>query len=297
MATYLRNGTDLRTSQYKKLTSLLSNLEGLLPYARIADALPSTHLPTLAVDPVAVATGNPAPKGFAMALQPQLEDILAHFVQRKALSASGETLDRISGKERRLGNKDAAGRVMAVGRRKESAARVWIVPVSSDPSSESGGIPGRVLVNSLALPEYFSMSNQREAAIHPMVLTETLGSFNVFAIAKGGGLAAQADAVAMGLARALVEWERCEVEDGRLDEGVQGWRETLKSGESHLYLMCTQGTDGTIRGSQIDRERSEDGREEEDGTAQGEEDAYLGQEVATACSGVYKHYHVHLSRE
>lgn len=231
MATYLRNGTSLRTSQYKKLTGLLSHLESLLPYAQIADSLPTTILPTLSIDPVAQVLGEPVPNDLPTGLQTQLETILNHFLAKKAISASGETLERVEGRNRRLGKKDEMGRVMAVGRRKESAARVWLVPVpsSSTTTSTQLGIPGRVLINSVPLPNYFPQPTQRATAINPLTLTSTLGSFNVFAIAKGGGLSAQADAVAMGLARALVEWETCEIEQGKMEESSpQIFRELLK---------------------------------------------------------------------
>ncbi|KAK4699238.1 small subunit ribosomal protein S9, partial [Phenoliferia sp. Uapishka_3] len=242
MATYLKNGTDLRNSQYKRLTSLLSNLEGLLPYAQLADQLPSTsRIPNLEVDPVTKATSGRdvvVEKSEEDALQPQLEAILARFQQAPTFSATGIAIERIVGKDRRLGKKDQMGRVVAVGRRKESSARVWIIPVvvsSPDSSSSSSSsstspetIPGRVLVNTLPIPDYFTLPPHRASAIFPLRLTSTLGSFNVFAIAKGGGLAAQADAVAMATARALVEWERSEVEAGNLAEGTEEWRSVLK---------------------------------------------------------------------
>lgn len=286
MATYLRNGTDLRSSQYKKLTGLLSNLEGLLPYAELADALPNSGAPALVVDPVQIATSHsrtPAPskRRTESALHPQLAELLRRFQQPQALSASGVAVDRIAGKDRRLGKKDAEGRVVAVGRRKESGARVWIVPVAQDAAAAEDAIPGRVLVNSLPLPAYFTLLPHRAAAIHPLSLTSTLGSFNVFAIAKGGGLAAQADAVAMGLSRALIEWERCEVEAGRLEEGQYGWRSVLKSGESSRARGEELGADPVPypSRSQARRARPEDGGEEEDGTAQGEEKDGLGQAI------------------
>lgn len=244
MATYLKNGTDLRNSQYKRLTSLLSNLEGLLPYAQLVDQLVSTSpTPNLDLDPVQRATAPHADQlahDSREALQPQLEALLARFQQPQTFSASGVAIDRVAGKDRRLGKKDPLGRVVAVGRRKESSARVWIVPVAPGTPGLAGesneAIPGRVLVNTLPIPTYFTLPPHRAAAIHPLRLTSTLGSFNVFAIAKGGGLAAQADAVAMATARALVEWERCEVEAGKLAEGTDEWRSLLKRGPSLCRL-------------------------------------------------------------
>ena len=45
---------------------------------------------------------------------------------------------------------------------------------------------------------------QRVAAKRSLVLTELLSSFDVVTTVKGGGVSAQADAVKMGSARALV---------------------------------------------------------------------------------------------
>ncbi|KAL8280741.1 hypothetical protein RQP46_006745 [Phenoliferia psychrophenolica] len=236
MASYLKTGADLRNAQYKRLTAVLSGLEGLLPYAQLADSLPPTApTPALELDPVQRATTHQREKDDSASagetLQSQLEQLLARFQQPQAFSASGVAIDRVVGQDRRLGKKDPQGRVVAVGRRKESGARVWIVPVPSTPASaasEAEMIPGRVLVNTLPIPDYFHLPAHRAAAIQPLRLTSSLGSFNLFAIAKGGGLAAQADAVAMATARALVEWERCEVEAGRLPEGTDEWRVLLK---------------------------------------------------------------------
>ena len=238
MASYLKTGADLRNAQYKRLTAVLSGLEGLLPYAQLADSLPpvsDSSLPALELDPVQRATSHERTPsldgGGETTLQRQLESLLSRFQQPQAFSASGVAIDRVVGQDRRLGKKDAQGRVVAVGRRKESGARVWIVPVQPSHADETM-IAGRVLVNALPIPTYFTLDAHRAAAIHPLRLTSSLGSFNLFAIAKGGGLAAQADAVAMATARALVEWERCEVEAGRLPAGTDEWRVLLKRGQS-----------------------------------------------------------------
>ncbi|GJN91240.1 hypothetical protein Rhopal_004258-T1 [Rhodotorula paludigena] len=258
MAAYLRTGAQLKSSQYKRLTSSLAHLEGLLPYARVADSLAAeaadglARPPALVTDPVAVATGRAAQgraaerddadaaaaaAGGERGLAPQLEQLLAHFQQPAAVSATGVAVERVVGKARRLGSQDEHQRTYAVGRRKESGARVWIVPAaasSSGTSSEGAAgrdapAPlGRVLVNTRPLPDYFTQQPHRTAVVLPLSLTSSLGAFNVFAIVKGGGSAAQADAVAMGIARALAEWERCEVEAGRRDEAAVSWRDILK---------------------------------------------------------------------
>ncbi|GAA5890496.1 hypothetical protein JCM8208_004892 [Rhodotorula glutinis] len=266
MAAYLRTGAQLKSSQYKRLTAALAGLEGLVPYARVADSLSldgaldsSSSPPALVVDPVALAPGRASPSSSsgndnggdsaatargepAHGLATQLEQLLARFQQPAAVSSTGVALERVSGQARRLGSRDEHERVLAVGRRKESGARVWIVPASSAATSASASgadveatvvdnaaAPlGRVVVNTLPLPAYFSQLPHRDAVVRPLSLTSSLGAFNVFAIVKGGGQAAQAEAVAMGLARALAEWERGEVEAGRRDEGTVSWRDILK---------------------------------------------------------------------
>ncbi|BGP49033.1 37S ribosomal protein S9, mitochondrial [Rhodotorula kratochvilovae] len=240
MAAYLRTGAQLKSSQYKRLTAALAHLEGLLPYARVADSLAASAAsgpaagPALVVDPVAAATGR-APSRDAVRGEPshglsaQLEALLAHFTQPAAVSSTGVAVERVVGQARRLGAQDAQQRVFAVGRRKESGARVWIVPTSVAAPADAQEAPlGRVLVNTLPLPEYFAQTPHRSVVVHPLALTSALGAFNVFAIVKGGGQAAQADAVAMGVARALAEWERIEIEASRRDEGVASWRDILK---------------------------------------------------------------------
>ncbi|GAA5962025.1 hypothetical protein JCM21900_002802 [Sporobolomyces salmonicolor] len=232
MATYLRNGASLKTNEYKRLTAVLAHLEGLLPYAQVADSVSAdaTSAPSLVVDPVALSTHRAAsPEDVrgapSSSLHSQLEGLLAHFQQAPAVSSTGVTVARVAGKDRRLGSQDALARTYAVGRRKESSARVWIVPAAL---AQEDAALGRVLVNTLALPSYFSQPTLRTAVVRPFALTSSLGAFNVFAIVKGGGIAAQADAVAMGIARALAEWERCEVAAGRRAEAEESWRDVLK---------------------------------------------------------------------
>lgn len=258
MATYLRTGAQLKSSQYKRLTATLANLEGLLPYARVADSLTESDslatLPKLVVDPVARSTGRQdataaaaepeaaAAESSSTSLYSQLDQLLSRF---QHVSASGSSaVQRSLGKARRLGERDEFGRVMASGARKEAGARVWIIP-----TSEANAAPnvhaaeeeypfGRVVVNAKSLPDYFPAAAHREAVVRPMSLVSALGAFNVFAIVKGSGVAAQADAVALALARALAEWERIEVEEGRRQEGVVSWRDILKRGTS-LATFCS----------------------------------------------------------
>ena len=79
------------------------------------------------------------------------------------------------------------------GRRKSAIARVFLRPGT-----------GAFKVNGKGYEEYFVTEQQRVAAKRSLVLTELLSTFDVVTTVKGGGVAAQADAVKMGIARALV---------------------------------------------------------------------------------------------
>ncbi len=81
------------------------------------------------------------------------------------------------------------------GRRKSSIARVFLRPGS-----------GNFKVNEKSLDTYFVTEQQRVSAIRPLVLTELTAAFDVVTTVKGGGVSAQADAVKMGISRALIEF-------------------------------------------------------------------------------------------
>ena len=79
------------------------------------------------------------------------------------------------------------------GRRKSAIARVFLRPGT-----------GEFKVNGRGYTEYFVTEAQRVAAKRSLVLTDLLATFDVVTTVKGGGVTAQADAVKMGSARALV---------------------------------------------------------------------------------------------
>jgi len=65
---------------------------------------------------------------------------------------------------------------------------------------------GEFKVNGKAFDVYFVTEAQRISAKQPLALTETTANFNVVANVSGGGINGQADALRMGLARALQEF-------------------------------------------------------------------------------------------
>ncbi|MEW5981601.1 MAG: 30S ribosomal protein S9 [Acidobacteriota bacterium] len=83
----------------------------------------------------------------------------------------------------------------ATGRRKTSAARVFLRPGS-----------GTITVNRRSFDSYFPTEVLRMEIRQPLVLTETAGKFDVLATVAGGGVAGQAGAIRLGIARALCEY-------------------------------------------------------------------------------------------
>jgi small subunit ribosomal protein S9 len=81
------------------------------------------------------------------------------------------------------------------GRRKSAVARVYLRPGN-----------GEYKVNGRPFDQYFVTEAQRNSARQPLVSTETAASFNVVANVSGGGVNGQADAMKLGLARALMQF-------------------------------------------------------------------------------------------
>ena len=79
------------------------------------------------------------------------------------------------------------------GRRKSAIARVFLRPGT-----------GEWKVNGKGFEEYFVTEQQRVAAKRTLVVAELAASFDVVTTVKSGGVAAQADAVKLGIARALI---------------------------------------------------------------------------------------------
>ena len=84
---------------------------------------------------------------------------------------------------------------LGTGRRKTSVARVFLRP---------GG--GAIQVNGRPFESYFQTESLRAPVKQPLLATETAEKFDVLILATGGGVAGQAGAARLGIARALVEF-------------------------------------------------------------------------------------------
>ncbi len=83
-----------------------------------------------------------------------------------------------------------------VGRRKTSTARVYL---------RAGD--GTVTINHRPSDEYFPLDWRRKTISQPFEVTDTIGKFDVLVNAKGGGLTGQVEAIRLGIARALVQFD------------------------------------------------------------------------------------------
>ena len=84
--------------------------------------------------------------------------------------------------------------IWGTGRRKKAVARVRI---------RSG--EGKILINKRPLEEYFKADRDRQAAQSPLDTAQLTNKYDVWANVNGGGPTGQADAVMLGLARALIK--------------------------------------------------------------------------------------------
>ncbi len=82
---------------------------------------------------------------------------------------------------------------LSTGRRKESIARVRIAPGD-----------GSFTINGRTIDDYFPTRVHRMVAVSPLRLIGRERDYDVIATIRGGGVAGQAGAVKLGVARALV---------------------------------------------------------------------------------------------
>ena len=84
--------------------------------------------------------------------------------------------------------------VHKIGRRKTSVARVYVRPGS-----------GNITINKKDSKEYFGTDVLVYKINQPFLLTETVGQYDVTVNVFGGGITGQAEAIRMGLSRALCD--------------------------------------------------------------------------------------------
>src|SRR5690554_337735 len=84
--------------------------------------------------------------------------------------------------------------INTLGRRKTSVARVYMKPGK-----------GNITVNKRDLKEFFPVAILQTKVEQAFAVTETTGQYDVVVNVQGGGINGQAEAIRLGIARALVK--------------------------------------------------------------------------------------------
>jgi small subunit ribosomal protein S9 len=82
----------------------------------------------------------------------------------------------------------------STGRRKEAVARVRLRPGT-----------GTITINARAFDNYFTSATHRQIVMEPLRLLDAQQSWDIDATIEGGGVAGQAGALRLGIARSLIE--------------------------------------------------------------------------------------------
>jgi small subunit ribosomal protein S9 len=81
-----------------------------------------------------------------------------------------------------------------IGRRKTSVARVIL---------RNG--TGKITINKKEFEKAFPLTVNRNDIVKPLEITETLGKYDILINVRGGGFTGQAQAIRLGIARALID--------------------------------------------------------------------------------------------
>lgn len=174
---YQMLGVHLKNSQHRRIISLLTQLNRLRSIASLCE---NTELEAKIISII-----SPFEKAN--------KDVLAAVGKRKPIVP------------------DEFGRCYALGRRKTSSARVWVIPIQPEAhkAAENAGTIAisTCLVNGVPAAEYFSNTADREKVFRPLKLSGLLTAYNIYAIARGGGTTGQAEAIAHGMSKCLYAME------------------------------------------------------------------------------------------
>ncbi|MCQ9209346.1 30S ribosomal protein S9 [Granulicatella seriolae] len=87
----------------------------------------------------------------------------------------------------------AQAQYTGTGRRKNSTARVFLVPGT-----------GNITINKKPIEDYIPFPYLHEVIKQPLNITETLGTYDINVNVNGGGFTGQSGAIRHGIARALL---------------------------------------------------------------------------------------------
>lgn len=84
----------------------------------------------------------------------------------------------------------------ATGKRKNAIARTWMTPGK-----------GEITINDRSLEDFFKVGTAKTILKQPLVLTNSLDSFNIKIRVMGGGISGQAGAIRHGITKALIQFD------------------------------------------------------------------------------------------
>ncbi len=84
--------------------------------------------------------------------------------------------------------------INAIGRRKASVARVYLTKGD-----------GNIVINGKELSNYFPMQNIQNSVTEPLTISEVEKEYDIKINVSGGGFKGQAEAIRLGISRALVK--------------------------------------------------------------------------------------------
>jgi small subunit ribosomal protein S9 len=84
----------------------------------------------------------------------------------------------------------------ATGKRKNAIARTWLTPGK-----------GEITINDRSVGDFFKVGTAKTILKQPLVLTNSLDSFNIKIRVTGGGISGQAGAIRHGITKALIQFD------------------------------------------------------------------------------------------
>lgn len=112
----------------------------------------------------------------------ELNNVLSEYMRKQNANQLGNALKTL----------DDKGRAIAVGRRKSSSAKIYVVEGN-----------GQVLVNGKSLEKFFPKVQDRLKLLYPLQIIESANKFNIFGLVRGGGSTGQIEALQLALAKSL----------------------------------------------------------------------------------------------
>lgn len=112
----------------------------------------------------------------------ELNSVLAEYMRKQNVNQAASDLKTL----------DDKGRAVAVGRRKASSAKIYVVEGD-----------GQVMVNGKSLEIVFPKEQDRMKLLYPLQIVESESKFNIFGLVRGGGSTGQIEALQLALAKSL----------------------------------------------------------------------------------------------